>query len=311
MRWCHGAMAKRTMITLGGDLRVGRIGYGAMRLTGPDLWGDYPDRDGGITLLRQAVEAGVTLIDTADVYGPHSNELLIRDALHPYPEGLVIATKGGFVRGGRELTAIDAVGNPNYLRQCVYMSARRLGIDRIDLYYLHSGWAKDASFEEQVGTLAELRKEGLIGHIGLSNVTVGQLRSPADHRDRRCHRIFQCRGPARSRSAGRDRRYRHGLLSLAAGLPHATGRRHRHQRPADDPACPGLHRRPARGNHPAGHASLAARSLARDPAHPGHHQHQPPAGEPRRPRPRPDPRGHPVNRQPRPAERGSSTANSR
>jgi len=100
------------MITLGGDLRVGRIGYGAMRLTGPDLWGDYPDRDGGITLLRQAVEAGVTLIDTADVYGPHSNELLIRDALHPYPEGLVIATKGGFVRGGREPTAIDAVGKP-------------------------------------------------------------------------------------------------------------------------------------------------------------------------------------------------------
>jgi len=84
VRWCHGAMAKRTMITLGGDLRVGRIGYGAMRLTGPDLWGDYPDRDGGITLLRQAVEAGVTLVDTADVYGPHSNELLIRDALHPY-----------------------------------------------------------------------------------------------------------------------------------------------------------------------------------------------------------------------------------
>src|SRR5712671_1994191 len=118
VRWCHGAMAKRTMITLGGDLRVGRIGYGAMRLTGPDLWGDYLDRDGGITLLRQAVEAGVTLIDTADVYGPHSNELLIRDALHPYPQGLVIATKGGFVRGGREPTAIDAIGNPNYLRQC-------------------------------------------------------------------------------------------------------------------------------------------------------------------------------------------------
>ena len=170
-------MAKRTMIALGGDLRVGRIGYGAMRLTGPDLWGDYLDRDGGITLLRQAVEAGVTLIDTADVYGPHSNELLIRDALHPYPEGLVIATKGGFVRGGPEPLAIDAIGNPNYLRQCVYMSARRLGIDRIDLYYLHSGWAKDASFEDQVGTLTEMRNEGLIGHIGLSNVTAGQLRA--------------------------------------------------------------------------------------------------------------------------------------
>jgi hypothetical protein len=170
-------MAEQTMITLGGDLRVGRIGYGAMRLTGPDLWGEYPDRDGGIALLRRAVEAGVTLIDTADVYGPHSNELLIRDALYPYPESLVIATKGGFVRGGRELSTIDAIGNPNYLRQCVCLSARRLGVERIDLYYLHSGRAKDASFEDQVGTLAEMRKEGTIGHIGLSNVTVGQLRA--------------------------------------------------------------------------------------------------------------------------------------
>jgi pyridoxine 4-dehydrogenase len=170
-------MAEQTMITLGGELRVGRIGYGAMRLTGPDLWGEYPDRDGGIALLRKAVEAGVTLIDTADVYGPHSNELLIRDALYPYPESLVIATKGGFVRGGRALSTIDAIGNPNYLRQCVYLSARRLGVERIDLYYLHSGRAKDASFEDQVGALAEMRKEGMIGHIGLSNVTVGQLRA--------------------------------------------------------------------------------------------------------------------------------------
>jgi hypothetical protein len=164
------------MITLGGDLKVGRIGYGAMRLTGPDLWGEYPDQDGGIALLRQAADAGATLIDTADVYGPHSNEQLIRDALHPYPEDLVIATKGGFVRGGREFSTVDAVGNPNYLRQCVYLSARRLGVDRIDLYYLHSGRARDASFEDQVGALAEMRKEGLIRHIGLSNVTAGQLR---------------------------------------------------------------------------------------------------------------------------------------
>ena len=170
-------MAKRTMITIGGDLQAGRVGYGAMRLTGPDLLGDYPDRDGGIALLRAAVEAGVTLIDTADVYGPHTSESLIREALHPYPEGLVIATKGGLVRGGRELSTIDAVGNPNYLRQSAYMSARRLGVDRIGLYYLHSSRARDASFEDQVGTLAELRKEGLIGHIGLSNVTPDELRA--------------------------------------------------------------------------------------------------------------------------------------
>jgi pyridoxine 4-dehydrogenase len=170
-------MAERTKITLGGDLRVGRIGYGAMRLTGTRHWGEYPDRDGAIALLRQVAEEGVTLIDTADVYGPHTNELLIREALHPYPENLVIATKGGFVRGGPEYSAIDAVGNANYLRQCVYLSARRLGVERIDLYYLHSGWAKDASFEDQVGTLAEMRQEGMIRHIGLSNVTPGQLRA--------------------------------------------------------------------------------------------------------------------------------------
>src|SRR6266436_6332302 len=127
------------MITLGGDLRVGRIGYGAMRLTGQNLWGEYADRDGGIALLRHAVESGVTLIDTADVYGPHTNELLIREALHPYPEHLVIATKGGFVRGGLEVSTFEAIGNANYLRQCAYMSARRLGVERIDLYYLHSG----------------------------------------------------------------------------------------------------------------------------------------------------------------------------
>ncbi|MFD9330003.1 aldo/keto reductase [Streptomyces sp. NPDC060065] len=166
-----------TPITLGGDLRTGRVGYGAMRLTGTHLWGEYPDRDSGITLLREAVEAGVTLIDTADVYGPHTNELLIREALAPYPEDLVIATKGGFVRGGLDLSSIDAVGNANYLRQCAHLSARRLGVERIDLYYLHSGWAQDASFEDQVGTLAELRRQGVIRHIGLSNVTAEQLRA--------------------------------------------------------------------------------------------------------------------------------------
>ena len=162
---------------LGSDLPVGRVGFGAMRLTGPDLFGDYPDRSAGIALLRGVVEAGVNLIDTADVYGPHSSELLIHDALHPYPDDLVIATKGGFVRGGRDLSTIDAIGNPNYLRQSGYMSARRLGVDRIDLYYLHSDRAKDASFEEQVGTLAEMRREGLIRHIGLSNVTLEHFRA--------------------------------------------------------------------------------------------------------------------------------------
>jgi len=164
-------------IAIGGDLVVGRIGYGAMQLTGKQVWGEYPDRDGGIALLREAVEAGITFIDTADVYGPHTNETLIREALYPYPDGLVIATKGGFVRGGYDYSTLGAVGNPNYLRQSAHLSARRLGVGQLGLYYLHSGRAADAPFEEQVATLAALRKEGLIRHIGLSNVTLGQFRA--------------------------------------------------------------------------------------------------------------------------------------
>lgn len=164
-------------ITIGEDLTVGRIGFGAMQLTGKQVWGDYPDHDGGIALLRAVVDAGVTFIDTADVYGPHSNELLIREALHPYPANLVIATKGGFVRGGYDYSTLGAVGNPNYLRQSAHMSARRLGLETIDLYYLHSGQATDVPFEEQVATLAALKEEGLIRHVGLSNVTLEQLQA--------------------------------------------------------------------------------------------------------------------------------------
>jgi aryl-alcohol dehydrogenase-like predicted oxidoreductase len=164
-------------ITIGGDLRVNRIGYGAMKLTGDQVWGPYPDHDHALHVLRGVVDAGVNLIDTADVYGPHTNELLIREALHPYPEDLVVATKGGFVRGGYDYSTLGAVGNPNYLRQSARMSARRLGVDTIDLYYLHSGRAVDAPFEDQVGVLAELRQAGLIRHVGLSNVTLEQLRA--------------------------------------------------------------------------------------------------------------------------------------
>jgi pyridoxine 4-dehydrogenase len=168
------ATSART-ITIGDSLTAGRVGYGAMQLTGAQVWGEYPDREGGIALLRGAVEAGVTFIDTADVYGPHSNELLIREALHPYPSDLVIATKGGFVRGGFDYSTLSAVGNPDYLRQSAHMSARRLGVEQIDLYYLHSGQATDAPFEDQVATLAELREQGLIRNIGLSNVTLEQF----------------------------------------------------------------------------------------------------------------------------------------
>ena len=169
--------ASPAQITIGGELRVNRIGYGAMKLTGDQVWGPYPDHDRALRVLRGVVDAGINLIDTADVYGPHANEFLIKEALYPYPEGLVIATKGGFVRGGFDYGTLDAVGNPNYLRQSAHMSARRLGVDAIDLYYLHSGRALDAPFEDQVGVLAELRQAGLIRHVGLSNVTLEQLRA--------------------------------------------------------------------------------------------------------------------------------------
>jgi len=164
-------------VIIGGEHNVGRVGFGAMQLTGPQVWGEYPDRDAGIALLRRVVDHGVTFIDTADVYGPHSNEVLIHDALHPYADGLVIATKGGFVRGGFDYSTLGAVGNVNYLRQSAHMSARRLGVEQIHLYYLHSGRATDAPFEDQIGVLAELRQQGLIRHIGLSNVTVEQFKA--------------------------------------------------------------------------------------------------------------------------------------
>ncbi len=164
-------------VTIGGDLTVGSIGFGAMQLTGPKVWGDYPDHDTGVALLREVVAEGVTFIDTADVYGPHSNEELIRDALHPYPDDLVIASKGGFIRGGPEYSDMGASGSRLYLRQAAYMSIRRLGLDRIDLYYLHTPTFTDASFEEAVETLAGMKQDGLIRHIGLSNVSADQLRA--------------------------------------------------------------------------------------------------------------------------------------
>jgi pyridoxine 4-dehydrogenase len=164
-------------VTIGGDLTVGNIGYGAMQLTGPKVWGEYPDHDRGVALLRQAVDEGVTFIDTADVYGPHANEELIREALHPYPDDLVIATKGGFVRGGPEYSDMGAVGNEHYLRQSAYMSMRRLALDHIGLYYLHTPTMTDSPFEKIIETLAGMRQDGLIRHIGLSNVSADQLRT--------------------------------------------------------------------------------------------------------------------------------------
>jgi pyridoxine 4-dehydrogenase len=160
------------MFALGGDLPVHRLGFGAMRITGPGVWGDPPDRPEAIRVLRRSVELGVDLIDTADSYGPYVSEELIREALHPYPDGLVIATKAGLVRTGP--SGWHTVGRPEYLRQECEMSLRRLGLERIDLFQLHRP-DPQVPFEDQVGTFAELRREGKVGHVGLSNVTAGQL----------------------------------------------------------------------------------------------------------------------------------------
>lgn len=160
--------------TLGGDLPVVRLGYGAMRITGNGVWGPPADHDGAIRVLRRAVELGITLIDTADSYGPFVSEDLIAEALHPYPADLVVATKGGLTRSGPGVW--EAVGRPEYLRQCVEMSLRRLRLERIDLYQLHRVDPL-VPLEDSVGALAELRDQGKIRHIGLSNVTVDELRA--------------------------------------------------------------------------------------------------------------------------------------
>jgi pyridoxine 4-dehydrogenase len=158
---------------VGGDLPVARLGFGAMRITGGGIWGDPPDRGEAVRVLRRAVELGVTLIDTADSYGPAVSEDLIREALHPYPDRLVIATKAGLVRGGPG--SWDPVGRPEYLRAAAEMSLRRLGLDRIDLMQLHRP-DPQVPIEESLGAFVELQREGKVRHIGLSNVSVEQLR---------------------------------------------------------------------------------------------------------------------------------------
>lgn len=155
-----------------GGVAVRRLGFGAMRITGPGIWGEPRDRAECIRVLRRAVELGVELIDTADSYGPAVSEDLIREALHPYPEHLVIATKAGLVRTGPD--AWHPVGRPEYLRQECEMSLRRLGVDRIDLFQLHR-IDPQVPRDEQFGLLAELVSEGKVASVGLSEVTVEEI----------------------------------------------------------------------------------------------------------------------------------------
>ncbi|MGC2657560.1 MAG: aldo/keto reductase [Bryobacteraceae bacterium] len=159
--------------TIGGDLTVNRLGFGAMRLTGDGIWGEPKNPEDARKVLRRLVDLGVNFIDTADSYGPEVSERLIGEALHPYPKGLVIATKGGLTRQGPDKWA--PVGRPEYLEQCVHMSLRRLRLDTIDLWQLHRIDPK-VPVEESLGVLKKLQKAGKIRHIGLSEVNPAEIR---------------------------------------------------------------------------------------------------------------------------------------
>src|SRR5579864_453300 len=156
-------------IEIGGDLAVSRLGFGAMRVTGSGVWGPPRDRGEALAVLRRAVELGVQFVDTADSYGPEVSEELIAEALHPYPDDLVVATKGGLVRPGPGRWEPD--GRPEHLREALEGSLRRLRLDSVALYQLHRPDPR-VPFAESLGALAELQAEGKIRHVGLSNVTV-------------------------------------------------------------------------------------------------------------------------------------------
>jgi len=162
---------------VGGDLSVNRLGFGAMRITGKGIWGEPADPAQARATLARVPELGINLIDTADSYGPYVSEELIREVLHPYP-GMAIATKGGLVRHGPDIW--NPLGRPEYLRLCVIMSLRRLGVERIDLWQLHRIDPKVPE-AEQFEVIAEMHKEGLIRHVGLSEVTVAQIEAAQKH----------------------------------------------------------------------------------------------------------------------------------
>jgi len=166
------ASSSEETFLLGGDLLVNRLGFGAMRLTGEGIWGWPPDRENAKKVLRRALELGVNFIDTADAYGPETNELLIAEALYPYPKGLVIATKGGNTRPAPGQWVPD--GRPEYLAQCVDKSLKRLKLERIDLYQLHRIDPK-VPVEESLGALKAAQDAGKIRHVGLSEVTVAEI----------------------------------------------------------------------------------------------------------------------------------------
>ena len=169
MSWSNPSPAT---FAIGGDVTVTRLGFGAMRITGPGIWGEPADPAAALEVLSALPGLGVDFVDTADSYGPEVSERLIREALHPYRDGLVVATKAGLTRHGPDIW--KPVGRPEYLRQQCLMSLRRLGLERIDLFQLHRVDPRVPA-DEQYGTLAELRDEGLVRHVGLSQVSVEEI----------------------------------------------------------------------------------------------------------------------------------------
>ncbi len=207
------AAAAAGTLTIGGDLTVNRMGFGAMRLTGEGIWGEPKDPAEARRVLRRAVELGVNFIDTADAYGPEVNERLIAETLHPYPRGLVIATKGGQTRPSAGQWVPD--GRPEHLREACEGSLKRLKLERIDLYQFHWPDPK-VPVEDSVGELARLRTEGKIRHVGVSNFSADELQRVRKHRpDRLGTESLQRRGP---RLRGRA----HGLHTRGDRL-HSVG----------------------------------------------------------------------------------------
>ena len=164
--------------TIGGDLVVHRLGFGAMRVTGKGIWGPPADLDNARAVLRRAAELGVDFIDTADSYGPYVSEELIAETLHPYPKGFVVATKAGLRRPGPDDWRTD--GRPEHLRASALASLKRLKVDRIDLWQLHR-IDKKVPRDEQLGAVAELQREGLVRHVGLSEVSVADIQAAQKH----------------------------------------------------------------------------------------------------------------------------------
>ncbi len=262
---------------LGGDLEVNRLGYGTMQLTGDGVWGEPDDRDEAIAVLKAAVDAGVNFIDTADSYGPEVAERLIFEALHPYPDDLVIATKAGLTRPGPG--DWKPVGRPEYLRQQCELSLRRLGVETHDLFQLHR-IDPEVPVAEQVGELAELQKEGKIRHIGLSEIDVSQLEeAQKTAKIASVQNLFNLTNRDAEPLLEYSREERHRLHPL---VPAGDRQTRRGGRPA------GGDRRRHRRRALAARPRLAPQALPGDAADPRHLLGRPPRPEPRRRRARAD-----------------------